>query len=968
MGRFAAVVPGGAQASARSAKAVAGSARAVAGGAKAVTNSAKAVADGSTKIVAGGAKAVVDGAKAVTDSAKAVADSATDGAKAVAEGAKAVADGAITVAGNAKDAAGNATDGAREFIGDATTDVALIFIPRMRRTVKRDPKKEDIYEALASHPIFNYSHPPTPMEPSLEILDYCNLWKVPKDQELLFDAALYGSVGLRAKVMLTTLWIIGQTLGMQRKSDFVALVSKTASEGLPEGKSVGDYIEVMKELALILQTPLPEPLENIITAIHLPDLNAPALRSPSLEDLLRSQDCLNYSATNSPSVLLYQQDFEIIKPTDSAAQLLMEWFIGYLFVGKRVVNLHDLDKTAFWNAFLPQSSTNVPASTGLEAKDEDRGQGLRRRLSSLAGLRRISKSSFVDAYTPTTPTGVGQSLPTGSLGETAHVASLGITRSLSPAVHPEQIVASHVQTPRTPNSDELASIAEFPHATPPSTPRMPSPGTKDTEFTAKASNVPDVSLEPATPDSGLKKVPTVLKRLTSIGRSPSSEKAAGDGSAPVDAAESRSWRRTFPKRANSQSQETGMIRVRQPSTPGVEGAAPPALDINFASHARSQSSSSFLSTGDGVPRAASPQPVSDTGVVYRPPTRAASNGEEAQRTNAEQAEVDPAHAALLRRVRDLSTQEELMTAKNRRLLVYSALALHPILDHARAQPQWTPYQAKLFNKALKRFDDLERLAEAEHEADREQQTVCDLEPPYPYRRARTMIGLLFVVGMRLPQSQILSLVSGVVEAGLMQAQIHGEASIPEGETEKSTQRALYSILCVLADTIDEVATQIPPHPHPMHSRGGMLGDREQKVEEFRADDIIINTQDSELLASDGDEDGMARRLYDVKKQPSALLRPQTVALVPQTKLTLTVFGHLVDIFALGSWDVAPPLTSASPRPSFSTDTLKRTSSKAQEKRNPHMLRRRGTADSRILEESASRRERDGDEDQACVVV
>ncbi|TFY56983.1 hypothetical protein EVG20_g8719 [Dentipellis fragilis] len=945
MGRFTDALSGGAKTSA--------------GGAKAVTSSAKAIADGSAKTVAGSAKAVAGSAKAVT------------------EGAKAVADGAIAVAGNARDAASSAidvassaTDGAREFIREATPDVALLLNPRTRRTVKRDPQKEDIYEALANHPIFKYSHPSTSMEPSLEFLDYCNLWKVPKDQELLFDAALYGSIGLRAKVVMTTLWVIGQTLHMQRKSDFVALVSQTASEGLPQGKFVGDYADFMKELALILLMPLPEPLKNILNAIRLPDLNGPALRSPSLEDLLESHDCLKYSATHSPSVLLYQQDFDIIKPTDRAAQLLMEWFISRLFVGKRVTSRHELDKTTCWNAFLPQPSLNVPES---EPKDEDGALGLRRRLSGFAGLRKVPKSPVVDTYIPKTPTSMEQSLSTRSLKEAANITSLEFTGSLSPVVPPEQVGTSHAQTPKT-NADELESIAEFPHATSSATPQLPSPEVKDIVSPARVLDMPAVNVEPATPDSGSRKVPAALKRLTSIGRSPSSEKAASEGPAPAEpqrllgseAPEPRSWRRSFLKRANSGSQEIGVIQVREPSTPRIEGAAPLTVEIDSAVHARStsQSSFSFLSTGDGGLRATSPQPVSDAAVVYRPPTLAASNGVETEETNADQAEPDSAEAALLRRARDLCTKDEqLTTATNRRLLVYSALALHPILDHARAQPQWTPYQAKQFNKAIKRFADLDRLAEPEEEADREQQNVCDLEPPYAYRRARMMIGLLFVVGMRLPQSQILSLVSGVVEAGLMRAQVHGEVSVPKGETDKSTQRPPYRMLCVLADTIDELVTQLPPHPHPMHSRG----DGDPAVEDFRADNTIINTQDSELLVGD-DGNSTTRRLYDVKRQPSALLRPQTVALVPETKLTRTIFGQLIDIFTLGSWDVAPPPISASLPPSVSADTLKRTSSKAQEKKASRTPRRRGTADSRIFEESASQRERDEDEDQGCVVV
>ncbi|KAA1472631.1 hypothetical protein DENSPDRAFT_193382 [Dentipellis sp. KUC8613] len=778
------------------------------------------------------------------------------------------------------------------------SDTSTAPTSRARHAVGLDQQKKDVYEALASHPALKYSRPPTPVEPKLESLDYCNLWKYPKDLAVLYDVTLYGSVGLRAKIMILTLWVIVQTLNMQQKPDIVALVSQAVASGLPQGRYIGNYQEFMKDLAEILLTPLPESLNTVLNATRsrISTNSASHALTPSLENLLGGDGCLQYDVTEAPSILLYSQGFEIIRPVNSVTKLLMEWFVSHLFVGNRVTNIHELRDNACWNGFLPQPNGLILRNT--QPKNDDKTQHpsrkkkVGRRLSSrVIGIFKPTKSpsgtpaeslmaadnagsqggaSMSDPlqlfHTPAPPgTSTEQFVFLNNLdGASDAPARPGFTRSHSSEVSAKQARVSHSHAPKT--STERGEPAAESSSNSPPAPLSPIPEKGTATLHPNAPSTTEVEVEPPSPVTDPQMTSAALNEPASL---------------------------VFPPPGSSDD--------------------PPG---------RSDSLYSMLSDSAST-KTAFTQLLNGTTAIYRPPAPTVDSGE-TRKSTAPQSSRNAAHATLLQHVRSRCGQyQQLTSPRSRRLLVYFALALHPILEHTLDEPRWAPDQpeGKRYSLILARFPDLDLLPE---------KLLVDGSPStYALQRARTMLALLLVIGRRLPESQVASLVSGAVEAGLTRVQIEG-TPVAAADKKPESLAPVYQILCTLPEAIGELAAQIPPHPHPMVARGGS----EALAEEFLHDDDVMNLPNRVLLAvggggsddGDGDDDGAQRYLYDVKKQPSALLQTQTVALVPRTRLTHKILTQLVDNFALGSWDITSLATSpaqsppASPMPAESTAT------------------------------------------------
>lgn len=211
----------------------------------------------------------------------------------------------------------------------------------------------------------------------------------------------------------------------------------------------------------------------------------------------------------------------------------------------------------------------------------------------------------------------------------------------------------------------------------------------------------------------------------------------------------------------------------------------------------------------------------------------------------------------------LELHTHLQKKKNRRLIVYLALSVHPVLKNHLTCPVETSVPTiplGIFSEPM-------------------QKTAQE--------RMHIMTLLLSLIGHCIPKDpedgKIRSFVSTAIGDGLNEVQtvISTLPPPPKHLFSKPQQFSPLQILWSVKDITLEFAQRILANTDRL--------------------DIDTDEQDSSISVSSLGEVTYRQYKYDVKRSPSTLLRPQSAIIVPKTKLTNHLIHQLISKYHLGGY-------------------------------------------------------------------
>lgn len=215
----------------------------------------------------------------------------------------------------------------------------------------------------------------------------------------------------------------------------------------------------------------------------------------------------------------------------------------------------------------------------------------------------------------------------------------------------------------------------------------------------------------------------------------------------------------------------------------------------------------------------------------------------------------------------LELHGRLGTRRNRRLAVYLALSAHPVLKNNLTLPA----HSDIFSPPIAPLH-----------------ALPDLKHAITQKRISVIVSLMSLIGNRLAKDtsdgRIISFVSTTIGDGLNEVQAR-ISTLPPQPVRRFSRPQQFSPFWILS-SVEDVTLELAQLIVAVKDRLDLNADEEDNI-------VSVSSLGG----------GNAYRQYecDVKRNPSALLRPQSRIIIPKTKLTECLMHQLILEYRLGDY-------------------------------------------------------------------